>query len=69
MTKYELTADMTANRQYWKLMIKTGPQRNGDDSKCEKGEKKVNVWKKLFNPNGSYVVDIRLLSSIANGNY
>ena len=25
--KYELTADMTENRQYWKMMVKTGPQR------------------------------------------
>ena len=30
MTKYELTADMTENRQYWTMMVKTGPQRNGD---------------------------------------
>ena len=26
MSKYELTADMTENRQYWKMMVKTGPQ-------------------------------------------
>ena len=30
MTKYELTADMTDNRQYWKMVVKTGPQRSGD---------------------------------------
>ena len=30
MNKYELTADMTENRQYWKMMVKTGPQRSGD---------------------------------------
>ena len=30
MTKYELTADMTENRQYWKMIVKTGPQRSGD---------------------------------------
>ena len=30
MKKYELTADMTENRQYWKRMVKTGPQRCGD---------------------------------------
>ena len=30
MRKYELTADMTENRQYWKMMVKTGPQRSGD---------------------------------------
>ena len=30
MTKYELTADMIENRQYWKMMVKTGPQRSGD---------------------------------------
>ena len=30
MTKYELTADMTENRQYWKMMVKTGPQRSED---------------------------------------
>ena len=30
MKKYELTADMTKNRQYWKIMVKTGPQRCGD---------------------------------------
>ena len=30
MTKYELTADTTENRQYWKMMVKTGPQRSGD---------------------------------------
>ena len=29
MSKYELTADMTENRQYWKMMVKTGPQRSG----------------------------------------
>ena len=29
-TKYELTADMTENRQYWKMMVNTGPQRSGD---------------------------------------
>ena len=28
--KYELTADMTENRQYWNMMVKTGPQRRGD---------------------------------------
>ena len=28
MSKYELTADMTENRQYWKMMVKTGPQRS-----------------------------------------
>ena len=27
MNGYELTADMTENRQYWKMMVKTGPQR------------------------------------------
>ena len=30
MSKYELTADMTEDRQYWKLMVKTCPQRSGD---------------------------------------
>ena len=30
MSKYELAADMTENRQYWKMMVKTGPQRSGD---------------------------------------
>ena len=30
MSKYELTADMTENRQYLKMMVKTGPQRSGD---------------------------------------
>ena len=29
MSKYELTADMTENRQYWKMMVKTGPKRSG----------------------------------------
>ena len=31
VNKYELTADMIENRQYWKMMAKTGPQR------CEDG--------------------------------
>ena len=26
MKKYELTADMTENRHYWKMMVNTGPQ-------------------------------------------
>ena len=30
MTKYELRADMTEHRQYWKMMVNTGPQRCGD---------------------------------------
>ena len=30
ITKYELTADMTENRQYWKMVVKTDPQRRGD---------------------------------------
>ena len=30
MNKYELTTDMTENRQYWKMMVKTGSQRCGD---------------------------------------
>ena len=30
MSKYELTADMTENRQYWKMVVKTGLQRSGD---------------------------------------
>ena len=30
MSKYKLTADMTENSQYWKMMVKTGPQRSGD---------------------------------------
>ena len=38
MTKYELTAVMTENRQYWKMMVKTGPERSGDVSKGEKSE-------------------------------
>ena len=29
MNKYELTADMTENRQFWKIMVKTDPQRCG----------------------------------------
>ena len=29
-SKYEMTTDMTENRQYWKMMVKTGPQRCGD---------------------------------------
>ena len=28
--RYEMTADMTENRQYWNMMVKTGPQRCGD---------------------------------------
>ena len=36
MNKYELTADMTEDRQYWKMMVKTDPQRCGDVSKGEK---------------------------------
>ena len=39
MSKYELTADMTENRQYWKMMAKTGPQRRVE--MVSKGEKKV----------------------------
>ena len=31
--KYEMTADMTENRQYWKMMVKTGPQRCGNGLK------------------------------------
>ena len=31
MSKYEITADMTENSQYWKMMLKNGPQRSGDD--------------------------------------
>ena len=30
MNKYKLTDDMTENRQYWKTMVKTGPQICGD---------------------------------------
>ena len=30
MTKYELAVDMTENRQYWKMIVKTDPQRSGD---------------------------------------
>ena len=30
MKKYELRADMTENRPYWKMMVTTGPQRSGD---------------------------------------
>ena len=30
MTTYELTADMTENRQYWKMMVKAGPRISGD---------------------------------------
>ena len=30
MIKYEMTADMTENRQYWKMMVKTGLQICGD---------------------------------------
>ena len=30
MNKYELTSDMNENRPYWKMMVKTGPQRCGD---------------------------------------
>ncbi len=30
MSKYELRAHITENRQYWKMMVKTGPQRSGD---------------------------------------
>ena len=30
MNECELTAEMTENRQYWKMMVKTGPHRYGD---------------------------------------
>ena len=30
VSKYELAADMTENRQYWKMMVKSGPQRSRD---------------------------------------
>ena len=30
VTKYKITAHMTENRQYWKMMVKTGPQTRGD---------------------------------------
>ena len=30
MKKYEMKTEMTENRQYWKMMVKTGPQRCGD---------------------------------------
>ena len=30
MKKYELRADMIENRQYWKMMVKTDPQKCGD---------------------------------------
>ena len=30
MNKYELTADISENRQYWKTMVKTDSQRCGD---------------------------------------
>ena len=36
MSKYELTADMTENRQYWKMMVNTGPQRSGDSPAAER---------------------------------
>ena len=36
MTKYELTADMTENRQYWKMMVKTGHKEVEMVSKGEK---------------------------------
>ena len=36
MTKYELTTDMTENRQYWKMMVKTGPHEVEMVSKGEK---------------------------------
>ena len=35
--KYELTADMTEDRQYWKMMVKTGPQRCGDGRERDSG--------------------------------
>ena len=28
--KYEMTTRITENREYWKMMVKTGPQRCGD---------------------------------------
>ena len=39
MTKYELTADMTENRQYWKMMVKLAHEEVEMVSKGEKGEK------------------------------
>ena len=30
MTIHELTENMTENRQYWKMMANTGPQRSGE---------------------------------------
>ena len=30
MNKYEMRADLTENRQYWTMMVKTGPERCGD---------------------------------------
>ena len=36
MNKYEMTADTTENRQYWKMMVKTVSQRSGDpELRCE----------------------------------
>ena len=33
MNKYEMRADMTEHRQYWEMMLTTGPQRWEDVSK------------------------------------
>ena len=30
MKIYELTDDMTENRHYWMMMVKTGPRRSGE---------------------------------------
>ena len=30
MNKYEMTTDVTEDRQYWKMMVKNGPQSCGD---------------------------------------
>ena len=30
LNAYEMTTDMTESRKYWKMMVKTGPQRCGD---------------------------------------
>ena len=44
MSKYELTADMTENRQYMKMMVKTVRLAHRDVEMVSKGEKAENVW-------------------------
>ena len=67
MKKYELTADMTENRHYWKMLVKTGPQLGHKDvDMVSKSTPKVRHVSKYISSYPSYHDSYVVMNALQN---